>query len=331
MNLVRLAVSAYVVLVAFASTAGADPLESMQIVWTSNRSGTYSVWRMNGDGSGVSRLTDDGGNDFTPSISPDGTRIAFASDRGGGSIERLYVMNADGSGIVQLADIPGLHVGYPSWSDDGTRIVFSANAGASSGAIYVVNADGTGLQPITSGYAVRPFFNPTETEIWFDLRTSSISFSSQLFKVNIDGTGLLQLTFGPVDESTTSIFGGFSPDGSSITYSRGHGIWTAGATIPLSSTTQLSAGSYPSVLYEFPSWSPDGNWLAFQHNLPSGVFDIYVMRPDGSGLLRLTDDPGVDIHARWGRLADPIPEPASVLLVSAGAVCLFVGRARRIR
>jgi TolB protein len=48
-----------------------------------------------------------------------------------------------------------------------------------------------------------------------------------------------------------------------------------------------------------PSWSPDGEWIAFT-SFRDGNNEIYVMRPDGSSLYNLTDNPISDWQPRWG-------------------------------
>ena len=68
---------------------------------------------MNADGSGQTRLTDSPAWDANPSWSPDGGRIAFASEREG-DLE-VYVMNADGSSQTRLTDDPDGDI-LPSWS-----------------------------------------------------------------------------------------------------------------------------------------------------------------------------------------------------------------------
>jgi Tol biopolymer transport system component len=49
-----------------------------------------------------------------------------------------------------------------------------------------------------------------------------------------------------------------------------------------------------------PAWSPDGHWVAFW-GLPKegGQRDLWMVRPDGSGLVQLTDDPALDWSPSW--------------------------------
>lgn len=70
----------------------------------------------------VTRLTSDAADDVSPSISPDGTRIAFASNRSGNW--DIYVMPVTGGQAVQVTDDPADDLS-PSWSPDGSQLVFS--------------------------------------------------------------------------------------------------------------------------------------------------------------------------------------------------------------
>jgi Tol biopolymer transport system component len=70
--------------------------------------------------------------------SPDGTRLAFASDRDG-QVE-VYVMDDDGSNLARLTNSSGSN--KPRWSADGLKIVFTTNRDGNQ-EIYTMNPDGS--------------------------------------------------------------------------------------------------------------------------------------------------------------------------------------------
>jgi Tol biopolymer transport system component len=85
-----------------------------------------------------------------PAWSPDGTRIAFHSDRDGDM--DIYVVSVDRSDIVRLTDNEATDV-YPTWSPDGTRIAFASDRDGNL-EIYVMNADGTEQTRMTDNSAI---------------------------------------------------------------------------------------------------------------------------------------------------------------------------------
>ncbi len=74
------------------------------------------------DGTQYRRLTDDAFRDRGPAWAPDGRRIAFYSDRGGGKYD-LWAIRPDGSGLTRLTHGTGVP-GFPVWSPDGGTIAF---------------------------------------------------------------------------------------------------------------------------------------------------------------------------------------------------------------
>jgi TolB protein len=106
----------------------------------------------------VTQLTSDPSNDAMPAISPDGKRIAFASDRTGAW--GIYLMPAGGGRAVQLSD-GHTHDLHPSFSPDGTRVVFS-RLGTVSGRweLWVMSVDQPGNAEFI-GYGLFPEWCPT--------------------------------------------------------------------------------------------------------------------------------------------------------------------------
>src|SRR5215217_6306090 len=141
------------------------------------------IYVMNADGTGQTNISNNPAFDHGPSSSPDGTKIAFtsqrgisnnnneifvmnadgtgqtkiifASDRDAITNRDLYVMNADGSNPTRLTNDPEDET-WPSWSPDGTKIAFTRN-----GQIYVMNADGSEQTNISGGrFGIDPDWGP---------------------------------------------------------------------------------------------------------------------------------------------------------------------------
>ena len=102
---------------------------------------------MNADGSNPVRLTTNTFYDRHPRWSPDGTRIAFESYRGGNW--EILVMNAGGSGEIQLTHNTAYDF-EPDWSPDGTKITWRTGQFDGVGDVAVMNADGTGVVNLTN-------------------------------------------------------------------------------------------------------------------------------------------------------------------------------------
>jgi Tol biopolymer transport system component len=107
---------------------------------------TNEIYTINPDGTGLVRLTNNIAEDRDPAWSPDGTKIAFSSNRASRGLGKrhIWVMNADGTGAKQLTFV-SLNEDQPAWSPDGTKIAFHREDG-----LIVINADGTnekGLVP----------------------------------------------------------------------------------------------------------------------------------------------------------------------------------------
>ena len=135
--------------------------DGKRIVFTSNRVSffNYELYSIRvSDGGGLKRLTfwgsgGDGapGDDLMPAYSPDGKKLAFVSDRGGGYA--VWTMNADGKGLREVARHARQNHAFPRFSPDGRRIVYVTFSpeGRLAPKLWTVNVDGTGRTPLGNG------------------------------------------------------------------------------------------------------------------------------------------------------------------------------------
>jgi len=115
------------------------------VLFESNRSADFEIYRMPLEGGEATRLTESPGPDSSAKESPDGKQVAFVSDRDGDF--EVYVMDADGSNVRQLTS-NAERDGCPQWSPDGRRLVFYSERDGDP-EIYVMNADGSDQRRLT--------------------------------------------------------------------------------------------------------------------------------------------------------------------------------------
>jgi Tol biopolymer transport system component len=220
------------------------------------------IYVANIDGSNITRLTNNEWIDDQPVWSPDGSKIAFRSDRGGITPD-VWVMNANGSNPVNLTPdpVPGTSVeSRPTWSPDGSRVAFTSDLDAFPRTrIWSVRVDGTDRRVITNSAGSEDDFaawSPDGQTIVFQ-RSGAATFGD-LFLVNAAGGNERKL-MPFVDLPGPQFAPAWSPDGKLIAFASKHETYGSG----------------------------------------TGVYQIYTVWSDGSKLARRTFDDTEKANPTW--------------------------------
>jgi Tol biopolymer transport system component len=196
--------------------------------------------------------------DAAPQFAPDGTRIAFASQRSGAY--EIWICAADGSDAVQLTHFNAPMTGSPHWSPDGRKIAFDSIVEGQV-EIYTIDAEGGPPKRITHNPAwdAVPTWSRDGRWIYF---TSDRTGERQIWKVPAQGGSAVQVTrHGGINTFE-------SADDSTIYYAKGitaGGIWKAPA-----------GGGEETAILDRPG---PGRW-AYIHVTADGIYFIDAVGDD---------------------------------------------------
>jgi len=235
--------------VAFVSPQKLDGTDALNTNESNNVHGTYNVWRVNAEGTGLTPITNataTGASCGAAHWSPDGSKLIFNSARkldgtdASNPAHNIWSVNADGTGLTPITHVTAARADctQPQWSPDGTKIVFASRRSLDGTDapnthftfnIWRVSADGTGLTPLTRATAdgtdsTQPQWSPDGTKIVFASRRNldatdapNANFTFNIWRMSADGTGLTPLT-SLTSAHTEATAPRWSPDGSSVVF-----------------------------------------------------------------------------------------------------------------
>jgi Tol biopolymer transport system component len=238
----------------------------------------FGIFVVNADGTKRTEIMT-GAYFENPRWSPDGSKILFALEVGGGAHER-YIVDADGRNLILLSEGD---VASASWSPDGSKILFALEVGEDH-ELYTVDADGRNLILLSKGHISGASWSPDGSKIAF-MKDHS------LYTMNPDNTGKMML-------SAVWRYS-WSPSGDKIAFSSVVDPKT-GKEVSLDAVYQNPDSYEASIFMSNPdgtkcvrlmrggystikSWSPDGSRLLVIS------LDEKMMRPDNAAIIKLSN------------------------------------------
>ena len=266
-----------------------------------NPQGRTRIYTMNLASGAVQALTRGRDHrDEVPRWSPDGTRIAFKSNRGSGNYD-VWVMDANGANPVRITDHPA-NDHDPVWMPDGQSLIFSSERDSRSD-LYRVWLSDRRVERLTHhfvGRAIMPDVSPDGRSVAFAAQTLQ---RLQFWEFQVHVLDLATGQTRALDNTGGACWPAWSPDGRSIAN-------VLLATEPSTLQVRSQDGSAPRALpgaagrwHYYPKWSADGRWLALSvspaHHQGED-WDLAIMPADGSRpAVRLTMGAGNDRGPDW--------------------------------
>ncbi len=293
----------------FISLAGVfEPIRSqtsnpLQLLFTSDRTGTTEIYSMNISGSNLRAMTafaSHGRYNESPIYSAITNQIAHISQRDRGFSPQITIMNTAGLDLANLNRVELTNdfaiKGHVRWSPNGTRLAFSADPNLNRD-IYVFNADGSNPLRLTTDLSAdsSPSWSPSGLMIAFQSsRDDLINRTSEIYVMSADGTNQTQLTFNTWSDNTPT----WSPDGNKILFSSKQNGENYNLYLMDANGANITALTQNSGDNHNPEWSPDGTMIAFSSNR-DGDYEIYVMNANGTNIQQLTHNTDYDGEPTW--------------------------------
>ena len=241
-----------------------------------------------------------------PAWSPDGARVVYQA----GQLETMHhYTNTPGAKLLGTVEDPGFELvhasGWPAISPDGKTLVVSERTPSGDRmALVMWDADGTNPRRVYQDDVTVMGLEWTRDGEWlafgagafFGGRTSQ---PAQIWRIRPDGSEPHAVT----DEPGNAGFPSVSPDGTQVVFR----YWTDNEAGEGLRIADIATGEVRVLTTDYdtlPQWSPKGDQIMFtryapDERYPYDEFDIWTIRPDGTGLKRLTDAEGNDAHSHW--------------------------------
>lgn len=243
-----------------------------------------------------------------PAWSPDGKQIAFTSgEMAQEQSFATYIINVDGTGLRRLGDNEKI-VALPAWSTDGKTLLCTVDRGDKP-SLVAFDAQGGGSKDMPTGFPFSAFgfYSPDGKQLAFSAgEKAENDMMVALYIAGPDGSNAQKVTQGT--GFCIGSLSAWSPDGKSIAYVDAKPNEKTGSLHLLnvankadSQLTDLKIGGNFFMTVPYPSWSPDGKWIAYCEMEEGQNAGVWRISSDGKTKERITPD-SVSAHSpAWSR------------------------------
>jgi len=270
--------------------------DGSKVAWVSNRDGNWEVndgnWEVyvaNTDGTGLVNVSRSDAQEAYPSLSADGSKVAWLSGRY--RVHEVYVANTDGTGIVNVSS-HGDDDDNPSLSADGSKVAWMSDRDGNY-EVYVANTDGTGIVNVSnhSGRDEFPSLSADGSKVaWVSHRDQDVYGDDygEVYVANTDGTGLVNVS----SDGAWDRYPSLSADGSKVAWfsNRDGNNEVYAANTDGTGLVNVSSNGAEDM---YPSLSVDGSKVAW-HSYRDGNYDVYLANTDGTGIVNVSSDVAED-------------------------------------
>ena len=313
--------------------------DGKSILYSADTEGGYQVWSLDLEGDAPAKqltVADETGyevpltpyfrgfgNAVYPTLSPDGSKLAFVVD---GQMDALVVRDVDATGNFTVAYTADT-LGAPVWAPDGSSLYVTGLLGK-NGLVTQAYADGSDATVLLKGGDVFPF-RPSVLADGSVLYTAdgkvkvlapgaetpeNIEFTAS---VELDRTPYKRRTYDLTSTESRPALGvidpTLSPDGTKAVFTAVGDLWMS--DLATGETTQLTDDAFIDLS---PSWSPDGSTIAFVTDR-GGKADIWLMDVASGEATQLTDNPRPANSPIWS------PDGTRIAYLSDALTTIFLG------
>jgi TolB protein len=263
-----------------------------------------------GSAAGLTRVTSDGVDETEPQLSPDGKVLIFVAwqqvaDANGNNVVQTSVLGADPSNGSARTIYTNANAGanWPTWTPKGSLVYASMTTGTQSLVRTLTNAPNAAFTVIIDGKTAQspswPSVSPEGTRIAFEATMNGVE---TIVTAGADGSRLTVL--GP------GFTPSWSPNGKQLAFSRQVGNAYEIMTMDAASGANLTQVTNSGCSSNKPKFSPDSRYIVFESNCgwntiqggsDSTTFNIFAVKPDGTGLTQLTTGVGESGQPFWGK------------------------------